>query len=904
MATMTDSQFSDWLQQHGGEVGRRDVEVEKPTGEYDDRNNPIKKKVVDHTEVEASDGAKITLRRRPTGAAIEGDPSAIGPSDPDSSQYDVIATSPPRLGPRPPVPVRRITKVSTNRSPDGKWVKTTEYDIGQPMVEEVEPTVSVATREINGIPFSVEITRPPSGQSTFRYTNLNTGEEVATLPIDTSATAAANKPVPSYQKGGDGKIYPVMFDPSTGKFSSGPALDIPPETPDDRVDLREVPGPNGEKYLVITRVPKDTTKSPVIKTYGPDNKEVPGGVPVAAPPPTSSGMFIPDPRKPAMGLSEHLQHLAQLRNENKLTEKQYADLFATAHAVALSEATRLDVIVRAQQTNTQNLITQRANDLQAAGTRLNYTGTATNNAYDTALKIAGALTPKSLKAAGGGSILGSIMATQDMRAQQSGGFFTPPPIALDPKSAAGQIQGLGLGAMQSGVNQAAASAAAGQAQTQAATTAQTPGLSTTFTAGAPSVTATGPVGHSPVTDRTSSGTATAPATIAPTTPAATGSQVPPGGYDPQAAAAGRSNAAAASPIPTATPPVAPIPVLTGTTPDTTLPPHAVVYPGGAGMPNDAPPAVPYTPPAAYPGAEGDVPKIMSGAAPGSSQFSPGAWFSPGGQQQGIQANAMAMKSLGDNDERPDDMLHVVQTYPNGATVHWSIRRSDYEARSESERQSMQVIDVQPDPRWTQPNQVGKPDQYDGGLIVGARPASTEDAPPITVQSPQKGSGSGDPVYPAPPPRPLITVPGEWPAGIPWQPAGSAPAIPQPRYPYPDQPPYIQTPYNPAPGEPGHQPGQPVGLVTPNTDRMMGTVPTPTMSIGRGMNDHAPIREWFGQPPAPPNWFSGSTPPQTNQAPIPGVASMHPIVGPLMQQYAHDPDYQQALMQAASQGGLL
>lgn len=90
MAQMTDAEFEAWLAQHGGEVGRKDVEEEvddpEDTGPLGPGEKRRQVKRVDRTEITAKDGATITVRR--LGGSLV--------SAPDQPQYDVTATTPPK----------------------------------------------------------------------------------------------------------------------------------------------------------------------------------------------------------------------------------------------------------------------------------------------------------------------------------------------------------------------------------------------------------------------------------------------------------------------------------------------------------------------------------------------------------------------------------------------------------------------------------------------------------------------------------------------------------------------------------------------------------------------------------------------------------------------------------------
>lgn len=169
----------------------------------------------------------------------------------------------------------------------------------------------------------------------------------------------------------------------------------------------------------------------------------PVNAPQATPAPAEAGNFRPDPNKPALGLVEFTQQLAALRADGKLTDKQYEDAIRNAHAAATSEASRLDTITRAQQTQQANEINQRATDMQASSNRLTAANSATQNALDTSLKMAGNFTNASYASAGG-PILPAVMALQDARAMAWGGMNSPAPVGTQGYPALQQVGQMGL----------------------------------------------------------------------------------------------------------------------------------------------------------------------------------------------------------------------------------------------------------------------------------------------------------------------------------------------------------------------------------------------------------------------------------------------------------------------------
>ncbi len=167
--------------------------------------------------------------------------------------------------------------------------------------------------------------------------------------------------------------------------------------------------------------------------------------------PLPAGMpkFTPDPNKPALGLVEYAEQLAALRASGKLTDKQYQEFVGYAHQQASTEASRLDTITRTQQTAQANEINQRNADQSASLSRLSAANSATQNALDTSMKMAGNFTNDTYRSAGG-PILPAVMALQDMRAASWGGMNTPPPVGTAGYPALQQVGQMGLTPAQAG----------------------------------------------------------------------------------------------------------------------------------------------------------------------------------------------------------------------------------------------------------------------------------------------------------------------------------------------------------------------------------------------------------------------------------------------------------------------
>lgn len=249
--------------------------------------------------------------------------------------------------------------------------------------------------------------------------------------------------------------------------------DNPLYRPDESTTRPQTVSTNTTEPFIVTRMPDGTLKTEKNPNYkGPEQKPgtvltikggdgktylVPidaqgnpgpardSGVPGEGNQPLPAGMprFTPDPNKPALGLVEYAEQLAALRASGKLTDKQYQEFVGYAHQQASTEAQRLDTITRAQQTQQTNEINQRTTDMQLSSNRLTAANSATQNALDTSLKMAGNFTNDTYRSAGG-PILPAVMALQDMRAASWGGMNTPPPVTTAGYPALQQVGQMGL----------------------------------------------------------------------------------------------------------------------------------------------------------------------------------------------------------------------------------------------------------------------------------------------------------------------------------------------------------------------------------------------------------------------------------------------------------------------------
>ena len=196
--------------------------------------------------------------------------------------------------------------------------------------------------------------------------------------------------------------------------------------PDVRV---ETVTKNGQTYTRQITTPKGGG-APTIRTFGPDGKELPGGIPGEtqiqnAPP------FTPDWNKPGLGI---IEYASTVRARPDLTDEQKAKLIQEAHTLATATVSQGNAVLSAQQTEASRQTTERGQDAGMANQRLS----SSSSNFGTAVKQAADDTKYSLGSEAA-SVLPYYLALGQASGQAYGGFNTPP--AVRPGAAIGQMQG-------------------------------------------------------------------------------------------------------------------------------------------------------------------------------------------------------------------------------------------------------------------------------------------------------------------------------------------------------------------------------------------------------------------------------------------------------------------------------
>lgn len=247
MAQMTDAELQRWLDQHGGETGRHDIEeeVDDPT-RADSKGNPLKVKKVDRTEITAKDGATLTLRRAP-GSLV---------SSPDAPQYDVVENTPPKAP---------TTAGQTEWHPEGTPDGQGGFDNSRPIM----------VRTVNG----KREERSPSGSELKDWNEAQQRSRNPGGKTDADIQAEKDK---ADAKARQDRLDSEAAATRTAQEQRSAAQEQRAAAAANKADNKtdNVTGSDGKTYTRVTTVSPDG-KTVSIKNFGPDGKEV-GEIPGAS----------------------------------------------------------------------------------------------------------------------------------------------------------------------------------------------------------------------------------------------------------------------------------------------------------------------------------------------------------------------------------------------------------------------------------------------------------------------------------------------------------------------------------------------------------------------------------------------------------------------------------------------
>lgn len=408
---MTDAELQAWLAQHGGEVGRKDIEdeIDDPSGAVDARGNPRKTKKVDRTEITAKDGATMTLRR--LGGSLV--------SAPGEPQYDVVENTPPKAtaaAANPDSPQNQ-NEAELQRQRKANAALPADQDPAYETDAERRKRAQDRITQQGADAKAAEATKRQQEQDArqARIDEQNAATNAANAQRNASAEQravdAANKPSVEIRDDGKGGVVAVSTYPG------------------GRVETKPVPGVVGK--------PQTLTVEGVVYERGPDGTYKPAaGIPTPGSGLKNVDPFTPDYSQPDLGLTAWSD--AQRRKiglppeQGGITQKDWSDAGTAAHAqatTAIANITGANTVVRQREQDARSerdtLSTNAANDYTRASGQL-----------DQLLKYT---TPSADEV---GSLIPAIMAEQAKYRQAAEGRARPA-VPLHPMFT-GMAQGAGV----------------------------------------------------------------------------------------------------------------------------------------------------------------------------------------------------------------------------------------------------------------------------------------------------------------------------------------------------------------------------------------------------------------------------------------------------------------------------
>lgn len=186
----------------------------------------------------------------------------------------------------------------------------------------------------------------------------------------------------------------------------------------------------GKTYTRQISTPKNGGP-PTIRTFGPDGKELPGGVPGDSQIPTNLPPFVPDWNKPGLGIYEWA---AMVRARPDITDEKKAQIITSAHQDVSGTIAQGNAVLSAQQAAANQQTSERGQNVSMTNSRLG----AASSDFGTSVRAAADAT-KFSEGPEAASVLPYLMAMGRANGQGYGGFNTPPPVAQG--AAITQMQG-------------------------------------------------------------------------------------------------------------------------------------------------------------------------------------------------------------------------------------------------------------------------------------------------------------------------------------------------------------------------------------------------------------------------------------------------------------------------------
>lgn len=389
---MDDNQLQAWLDQHGGEVGRRDNEKDVDGEINPDTGAPTKKRVVDTTTITARDGATLTLRRSASGS---------GPT------YSVIENTPPKPvasgSNNPASPVTGAT-VHIEGTPDPS--KPGGFDNERPVKvvrdargNQVGLAVPLEGKELQDWHEDRQRARNPG-----RKTDKEIADEKAKADSEADRKAQQNRPSVTIKEDGSGGLVSIQTYPDGRTPVVTPIQGV-------RGTPQQVKGPDGNTY---ERQP-DGSYAPArgIPTDRRGGKLPPG----VNPPRFSRGNVSAE-------LNRFNRELDAAVSRGEITKEEALGFYTPYHQEASTYLQEQNYGDSQDNNAVSSALTQRSQNATVAGNRLNWSNSAFQNAaaQDNNLLMGAAGT--------GRSALVPLLTLQAGLANASGGFREQPEVEI------------------------------------------------------------------------------------------------------------------------------------------------------------------------------------------------------------------------------------------------------------------------------------------------------------------------------------------------------------------------------------------------------------------------------------------------------------------------------------------
>ena len=438
---MNDDQLQAWLDQHGGEVGRKDneKEVDDPSSINENTGLPNKKKTVDSTTITAKDGATITLRRSPEGSGTTYQVIENTPAKPTSASTSKPAIPPGGSSvtegtPDPNAPggwdnnrPRQVIRDAQGNVIWSEELTGADLNAWRQQQQANQPQTGEERKPVQGRPGWTSVTRTvvQGGNKTETTVYVGPdGKEVPTLPNETGVVRVPVEGHPGVYlvTRKDGPNQATHYENEAGQKVPQPAA-----APSYSVTQRTI---NGQTFTIITKTPKDGS-APTITNYGPD------GQPVSALPTEGVGnipglpTYVPDLTKPGAGLFDYAKQLDEFMKANpSFTWEKRQQVLEAAQKQASTVVQEFNTGAAILREQYQTNVTQRGQDMTQANNRAQLANTHHQNAIGLIEKFAPYLGVTSGDA---GKLFLGMMASQLATATAYGGMQNYGREEMDPR---------------------------------------------------------------------------------------------------------------------------------------------------------------------------------------------------------------------------------------------------------------------------------------------------------------------------------------------------------------------------------------------------------------------------------------------------------------------------------------